>query len=125
MIVLGYNKLEYTKLCVENLLKYIPDNINYELILINHGSTDNTKMYFEQIAPTKQLDILKNGGSPTASIRIVEGKYTMSISNDVIVTKNAIENMIRCIESDDNIAWVVPSTPNMCNTKLYLLVIRL
>ena len=117
VIVLGYNKLEYTKLCVENLLKYIPDNINYELILINHGSTDNTKMYFEQIAPTKQLDILKNGGSPTASIRIVEGKYTMSISNDVIVTKNAIENMIRCIESDDNIAWVVPSTPNMCNNQ--------
>lgn len=117
VVVIGYNKLEYTKLCVENLLKYIPDNINYELILLNHGSTDNTKEYFEYISPTKQLDILKNGGVPSITTRIVEGKYTLTISNDVIVTENAIENMIKCIESDDNIAWVVPSTPNMCNNQ--------
>lgn len=117
VIVLGYNKLEYTKLCIENLLKYIPDNINYELILLNHGSTDGTKLYFEEISPTKQIDILKNGGSPTVLPRILEGKYTMLISNDVIVTENAIINMIKCIESDDDIAWVVPSTPNVSNNQ--------
>lgn len=115
IIVLAYNKLEYTKLCVENLLKYTPDYINYELILLNHGSTDGTKVYFENIYPTKQIDILKNGGSPTASLRIVEGKYTMVVSNDIIVTENAIANMIKCIESDDDIAWIVPSTPNVSN----------
>ena len=82
IIVVGYNKLEHTKLCVENLLKYIPNNINYELILLNHGSTDNTKEYFEYVSPTKQLDLLKNGGSPTAVNRIVEGKYLLAISND-------------------------------------------
>lgn len=117
IIVVGYNKLEYTKLCIENLLKHIPTNINYELILLNHGSVDNTKEYFEDIAPTKQIDILRNGGSPTATERVVEGKYCLSVSNDVIVTENSIINMIKCIESDENIAWIVPTTPNMCNNQ--------
>lgn len=115
VIVLGYNKLSYTKLCIENLLKYIPQNLNYELILVNHGSTDDTEEYFKSIESTKQLDLLKNGGSPTVIDRIVEGKYFSLISNDVIVTENAIENMLKCMESDIDIAWVVPTTPNVSN----------
>ncbi len=115
IIVVGYNKLEYTKLCIENLLKYVPNSINYELILLNHGSTDDTKKYFESMNPTKQVDIFKNGGSPTVVGRIVEGKYCLTVSNDVIVTENAILNMIRCMESDHDIAWVVPTTPNVSN----------
>lgn len=115
VVILAYNKLEYTKLCVESLLKYIPKNINYELILVNHGSNDGTKEYFEEISPTKQVDILRNGGGVSLTYRILEGKYTLAISNDVLITKNAIENMITCIESDENIAWVVPTTPNVSN----------
>ncbi|MDK2562686.1 glycosyltransferase [Romboutsia sedimentorum] len=117
VIVVGYNNLEYTKLCIESILKYVPDNINYELILLNHGSIDDTKKYFESIAPTKQVDILKNGGSPTAAIRTIEGKYCLTVSNDVVVTENAIVNMIKCIESDDKTAWVVPTTPNVSNNQ--------
>lgn len=115
IIITGYNKLEYTKLCIESLIEYMPKSINYELILRNHGSTDNTKEYFESICPTKQLDVLKNGGGANAVMRIVEGKYNLNISNDVIVTENAISNMIKCMESDEKIAWVVPTTPNVSN----------
>ncbi|WP_252234156.1 glycosyltransferase [Clostridium sp. ZS1] len=115
IVVHGYNKLEYTKLCIESLLRFLPNDINYELILLNHGSTDGTKEYFESIAPTKQVDIMKNGSFVSVIHRIIEGKYYLSISNDVLVTKNAISNMIKCMESDENIAWIVPSTPNVSN----------
>lgn len=115
IVIVGYNKLEYTKICVESVLAYVSSNLNYELILVNHGSNDGTKEYFESISPTKQLDILKNGGGHAAFTRIVEGKYVLLISNDVIVTQNSIDNMIKCMESDDSIAWVVPTTPNVSN----------
>lgn len=115
IIVTGYNKVEYTKLCVNSILAHVPKDINYELILLNHGSTDSTMQYFESLAPTKQIDILKNGGGFAASARVVEGKYTLGVSNDVVVTENAIQNMLRCIESDEMIAYVVPSTPNVSN----------
>lgn len=113
--VLGYNKLDYTSMCIESLLKYLPQSISYELIFVNHGSTDGTKKYFEEISPTKQIDILENGGGLSALYRIIEGKYFMTVSNDVLVTESAIENMLKCIESDENIGWVVPSTPNVSN----------
>lgn len=115
IVVIAYNKLEYSRFCIESILKYIPSHIDYELILVNHGSDDETKTYFESVSPTKQIDILRNGGGMASFGRIVEGKYMLLVSNDVIVTENCIGNMIRCIESDENIAWVVPSTPNVSN----------
>lgn len=114
-VVTAYNKLEYTKICIESLLEYMPKGLKYELVLLNHGSTDGTKEYFESILPTKQVDILKNGASPTSTMRALEGKYMLSVSNDVVVTRGAIENIIRCMKSDEKIAWVVPTTPNVSN----------
>lgn len=114
-VVLAYNKLEYTRQCVESLLANIPKGLNYELILVNHGSNDGTKEYFESIRPHKQLDIAVNGGGMGAVGRIVEGEFTIQISNDVIITPHAIENLLACIRSDPQIAWVVPATSNICN----------
>ncbi|MEN6374030.1 MAG: glycosyltransferase [Smithella sp.] len=113
--VLAFNKLDYTKQCVESILKFTPPHLNYELILINHGSSDGTKEYFESIAPTKQIDILVNGGGLGAYTRYIEGKYLLLVSNDVLVTENAISNLLQCMESDEKIAWVVPTTPNVSN----------
>jgi len=115
--VLGYNKLEYTKKCLENILGFMPQNITHELILVNHGSTDDTKAYFESLKPNKQMDIAVNGGGWYSVFRITEGKYVLMVSNDVIVTKNAIENLYKCISSDDSIAWVVPTTTNVSNNQ--------
>lgn len=113
--VLGYNKLDYTKMCVESLLANLPANLNYELILVNHGSSDGTKEYFENIHPDKQLDIAVNGGGAGAVYRILEGEFVLMISNDVVLTPHAIKNMLACIRSDPKIAAVVPTTPNISN----------
>lgn len=113
--VTGYNKLEVTKKCVESLLKYLPKNISYELILVNHGSTDGTKEYFESICPHKQIDIKVNGGASTVCHRILEGRYFLAISNDILVTHNSIVNLYKCISSSEKIGWVVPTTPNISN----------
>lgn len=115
IIVTGYNKLNYTKKCVTSLLKYLPKDLNYELILINHGSTDGTKEYFESINPDKQVDIKINGGGLGVYMRIIEGRYSLAISNDVVITENAIENMLRCIRDDQKVAMIVPSTSNIAN----------
>ncbi len=113
--VLAYNKLAYTRQCVESLLANIPAGLRYELILLNHGSSDGTKEYFEGLHPHKQLDIAVNGGGVWAVNRIVEGEFTLEVSNDLIITPHAIENLMTCIRSDPKIAWAVPTTPNVSN----------
>ena len=115
IVVLAYNKLEYTQQCVESLLCNLPRSLSYELIFVNHGSSDGTREYFFSKSPNKQLDISVNGGGASAFCRIVEGEFTLMISNDVIVGPHAIENLYACISSDPTIAWVVATTPNISN----------
>lgn len=115
IIVLAYNKLDYTKLCLEFLKQNFPDDVSHELILVNNGSTDGTKEYFESIHPDKQLDILHNTKSPSAVSQIIEGRYILFISNDILILPHAIENMLLCIRSDEKIGCVVPTLPNVSN----------
>lgn len=115
IMIMAYNKLEYTRTCVESVLKNIPSGLNYELILWDNGSSDGTQAYFESLKPHKLLESRNNWSVGNLSHRVFEGKYCFSISNDVIVLPNAIENMLKCIQSDDRIAFVVPSTPNVSN----------
>lgn len=115
VVVLAYNELYYTKQCLEYLLKNIPPNIKYELILLNHGSSDGTKEYFETLHPDKQIDIAVNGGGANLVARIVEGRYWLGVTNDVLVMPYAIENMYKCIQSDAQIVSVVATTPNIGN----------
>jgi hypothetical protein len=115
IIVTGYNKLEYTRQCVSSVLANIPSGVKYELILFNHGSSDGTKEYFESINPAKQIDVKINGSIHDAHFRIVEGEYLLCISNDTIITKNAIDNMLRSMREHEDYGWMVPTTPNVSN----------
>jgi GT2 family glycosyltransferase len=116
ILVLAYNKLEYTKQCIESVLKYTPININYEFILVNNGSNDGTKEYFDSLYVEKTIHLLHNHFHDSRCAKnIIEGKYLLTISNDVIVTENYIQNLLKCIESDENIGMVVPSTSNVSN----------
>lgn len=114
--VTGYNKLDVTKLCLKCLLESIPRTLRCELILVNHGSTDATKEYFEQIYPEKQIDIKINSGDGFLVVPLItEGKYLLAISNDVLLSRNAAEVMYLAMERDPDIAYGVPFTPNISN----------
>ena len=114
-VILAYNNLNYTKWCVESLLRDIPIDLNFELILVNHGSTDGTQEYFESIHPTKQIDVAVNGVGFHLAERVIESEYMLGISNDVVIGKNVVKNLLTCIRSDSKIAYVVPTTPNIAN----------
>lgn len=112
----AYNHLEdATKQCITSLFQHLPGNLNYELILVNNGSSDGTREFFEQYRPTKQLDMAVNYGGRLAFFRTYEGKYELEISNDVFVLHHSIRNMLRCMDSDPDISFLVPQTPNISN----------
>lgn len=114
VIIVAYNELDYTKQCVESFLHNKPEGIRYELILYNHGSTDGTKEYFESIHPDKQIDLAKNSNLSISNI-VCEGRYKVVISNDVVVTPNALNIMYEAMLNNKKVAWAVPSTSNVAN----------
>lgn len=115
ILIVGYNHLDYTRRCIESVLAYPPQGISYELILFNHGSTDGTQMYFESVPNVKRIYVPVNGTFPGVVGRVNEGRYLLVVSNDIIVTPEAIQNLYRCINEHVDYGWVVPTTPNVSN----------
>lgn len=117
IVVLAYNKLSYTKLCVESILEYT-QNVSYELILVNNGSTDETKQYFDSLPSVKPLHLIKNVGVSNGfneGMKVAEGKYTACVCNDFIFTPRWLENLLICIESDERIGYVSPGASTISN----------
>lgn len=117
IVVLAYNKLEYTKMCVESIYKYT-SHLDFELITVNNGSSDGTKEYFDSLPNTKKVNIKNNVGGVNgfnAGLVIGEGKYLAYVGNDCVVTTNWLDNMLRCIESDEKIGLVTPGANVVSN----------
>ena len=118
IVVTGYNHLETTKQCVQQLLRETDfEKLHAELILIDHGSTDGTLEYFESLGVGKVIHFKKNVRMYMFSTlsQLCQGQYFCFISNDILVTKNWAEILLTCLESDNNIIAAVPATPNIAN----------
>jgi len=111
IVVLAYNKLEYTKMAIESIMKFTDfSKCNAELITINNGSSDGTEEYFEGLPHEKKLNFKHNiFGIPIRNPSIVEGEYILEFSNDALATERWLEQLLFCIESDSRIAMVVPT----------------
>lgn len=119
IMILGYNRLEKTKRCIASLLEFTV-GIDYELILIDNGSDDETLEYFKQVSCKKKkiIRITKNVGAgyPTVQLPLTNiGNFFIPLSNDMIVTSYWLENMLCCIKSDPRIGMVNPVTSNVSN----------
>lgn len=113
IIITAYNYLEkYTKLCLYYLFKYT-EGIEYELILLDNGSTDGTFEYFKQIShPNKKIiRVCKNARlcyGMAKALPYARGKYIAMIHNDVYITYQSLSLLLSCLESDSRIGCVVP-----------------
>lgn len=117
--IIAYNRLEKTKRCIESILK-CTKAIEYELILVDNGSTDDTFHYFESInyQNKKVIKITQNlefNFGVEITMRMFEGRYYILIPNDVIVTENWLSNLLTCLKADKAIGFVTPVSSNISN----------
>lgn len=116
--VLGYRHIEDTRRCVESVLRFVGD-IDYELILVDNGSQDNNETldYFQSV-PTERKRIIQvpdplgpDYGSIFGTRLMYEyarGDIFVFLGNDNIITENALQNMIICLDSSPDIGLVTP-----------------
>lgn len=65
--------------------------MDYELILVNNGSNDGTKEYFESISGAKVINLKYNlhlVKGFNIGLMAAEGKYCAAVCNDFIFTPN-------------------------------------
>lgn len=97
-----YNGLNYTVQAVESIQRYVT---NYELIIIDNGSTDGTKGYVQELENTHPnitvCELAENKGVPIAlniGLRKATGNYIVWVNNDIILTPKALDNMVDKME---------------------------
>lgn len=119
IFVIAFNRLEKTRRCVESILQYTKD-VDYELILVDNGSSDETLEYFKSITCLKKkvVHVTKNVGPgyPHLNFHMNQlGKFVCSLANDIIVTAHWMENLLTCMKSDPRIGMVNPVCSNTFN----------
>lgn len=110
IVVTAYNQLAYTKAAIESIFEYTDfSSGKYELITVNNGSTDGTEEYFNSLPHVKKINLKYNILGNTTVHDVIEGKFVVGFSNDVVATRNWLDQLLACISSDPNIVWVTPT----------------
>ena len=98
IVLLGYNQLAFTKLCVESVL--VNSDRPFELILVDNGSVDGTGEYFRNLAAQdsriKTILNPRNLGFAVGcnqGIAEAKGDYVLFLNNDTIVPRNWLSLM--------------------------------
>jgi GT2 family glycosyltransferase/glycosyltransferase involved in cell wall biosynthesis len=121
IIVLTYNNLHLTKLCVDSIFR---NTIwpNFELIIVDNASKDATRDYLEKLAKQHEnVKLILNdhnegfAGGNNQGIRLATGEYIVPLNNDTIVTHGWLARLIRHLESDAKIGLVGPVTNSIGN----------
>lgn len=119
IVILTYNKLEYTKLCIESIRKFTPKG-RYEIIVVDNNSDDGTVEWLKD-----QEDIIatyneSNVGFPAGcnqGIKIAKGDSVLLLNNDVIVTPDWLNNLDKALYSSEEIGAVGAITNNCSNAQ--------
>jgi O-antigen biosynthesis protein len=110
IILVTFNQFNYTKECIESVKLYT--KLNYEIILIDNASSDDTIAQVKHIYPEiRVIANAENLGFPAAvnqGIKAAMGSYVLILNNDTVVTKGWLERLIDVAESDPHIGVVGP-----------------
>ena len=111
IIVPVYNVENYLERCVESILKQT--YTNFELLLINDGSTDQSGDLCDQLA-SKNENIkvfhLENAGVSNArnvGIQNSTGEWITFVDSDDFITPDYLETLISAVKSDISVGFSV------------------
>ena len=122
IVVLCYNQLDYTKKCVQSILKQTAYP-NYELVLVDNASVDETAGYLKEIeALHENIKVVLNttnrgfAGGNNDGIRASTGEYIVLLNNDTVVPRGWLTGMVkRFLAGEKKIGIVGPVTNSIGN----------
>ena len=118
IIILSYNALEYTKLCLESIRKHTPSG-TYELIVVDNASTDGSAQWLKEQKDIRLILNEENVGFPKGcnqGLKMAQGSELLLLNNDVIVTPFWLDNMRAALYSQDRVGAVGCLT-NSCSNE--------
>jgi len=120
MVIVTLDNLVYTRLCLESLLANT-DYPDYEVVVVDNGSTDGTAAYLRGLAryyPHVRVVCNDNncGFAPASNqgLALATGDVLVLLNNDTIVPPGWITRLVRHLE-DPAVGLIGPATNRTCN----------
>jgi glycosyltransferase involved in cell wall biosynthesis len=104
IVVPAYNVEKYVLDCLNTILNQ-KTQYNYEIIVVNDGSTDDTDLIIKKIQSPKLKYVTQENqglsGARNTGINEAVGRYIMFVDSDDLLEENAIESMMKSLEKND------------------------
>lgn len=108
IIIPVYNQIEYTLNCLFSI-KNAKEKTEFEIIIVNDCSSDNTSHILKQIKGIKIIENSKNQGflkSVNNGIQNAAGKFVHLLNNDTIVQPGFLDHLVSTIKETKNVGAV-------------------
>ncbi|MBD2848614.1 glycosyltransferase family 2 protein [Paenibacillus sp. IB182496] len=110
IIIPTYNGGALLRECIASIRAHTPQP--HEIIVVDNGSVDGTAHLCRQEEVTF-ISLAHNAGFPAAcncGLQLASGDALVLLNNDVLVTRNWLNNMLACLSSSGDIGLVGPMT---------------
>ena len=120
IVIVTLDNLVYTRLCLESLLANT-DYPDYEVVVVDNGSTDGTASYLRCLAwHYSHVRVVCNdsnrGFAPASNqgLALATGDVLVLLNNDTIVPPGWLTRLVRHLE-DPAVGLIGPATNRTCN----------
>jgi len=115
IVIVTFNNFVFTRMCLESLLANT-DYPNYEIVVVDNGSTDDTTGYLQDLATSyPQIRVIfndRNRGFAIANnqgLAVAKGEVLVLLNNDTIVSPGWLTGLVKHLE-DASLGLVGPVT---------------
>lgn len=107
IIIVSYNTEDFVKKCLDSIFKSKLKDVEYEIILIDNASSDNTiKEIKEKFPEVKLIENRENFGFSRAcnqGVKISRGKFILFLNPDTELEEKTISYMIEFMNSHKSV----------------------
>lgn len=93
IIIVNYNTYKMTSECIDSIISHTSD-INFEIIVVDNGSSDQSKECFEKDLRIKYIYSKENLGFGIANnigAQYAQGRYLLLLNSDTLFLNNALK----------------------------------
>jgi len=115
-IILTWNSAACIAQCLQTLAKDLQSgSLQYEIIVVDNGSTDNTRSVIQQFShlPITLIPLGRNTGttfSRNIALRMARGRYVAILDSDIeIIETDTVSRLLAILESRQDIGIIAPA----------------
>lgn len=120
IIIVNYNTAKMTGECIESIYQHTT-GIDFEIIVVDNNSTDNSISYLKGKFPDIEIITLKEnigfGKANNYGAKIARGKYLFLLNSDTLLMDNALNTFIKFFEIHHNVLNIGIAGGILLNTK--------